>query len=134
MLGHTIEPMLCQAVGIVAHIFLNWLLVWKYEYGVTGAGIATSIANLFIYWMLLQVTKNLEDIKGAIVEPKLSSARDIIEYLKLGIPSAFMLAIEVWAQELMNLEAGLFSVNAQAANVILVNVFILVLMFSYGMQ
>jgi len=37
------------------------------------------------------------------------------EYLKLGVPGAFMIILDFWVYEIMNLESGFLRVEATAA-------------------
>jgi MATE family multidrug resistance protein len=46
----------------------------------------------------------------------------VVQYLQLGIPSAIMVCLELWAYETMTIVSGLIGVHAQAAQVIQMNV------------
>ena len=54
------------------------------------------------------------------------------EYLSIGIPGACMLCFEWWVFELLAIFSGLMSVEALAAEVIVVNIVTLVFMVPLG--
>lgn len=54
------------------------------------------------------------------------------EYLKIGIPGACMLCFEWWCFELLAIFSGLMSVEALAAEVIIVNIVALIFMVPLG--
>ena len=56
----------------------------------------------------------------------------MLDYLKIGIPGACMLCFEWWVFELLAIFSGLMSVEALAAEVIIVNIVTLVFMVPLG--
>jgi len=64
--------------------------------------------------------------------PDSSSFKNICDYLKIGIPGACMLCFEWWCFELLAIFSGLISVEALAAEVIVVNLVTLIFMVPLG--
>jgi len=134
MMGKTWQPMLCQLSGILIHVCCNIIFVWNLQFGVVGAGISTSLANFVVILMLVKYSRNQSEIKESLVPFKMCQKQEIQEYLKLGLPSAVMLSIEVWAFEIVTLFAGVIGVDQQAANVVMINSLYFIVMFGYGLQ
>lgn len=102
--------------------------------GISGVGIAGSVSNLVVYLCLLKYTSIIPDIQEALSWPSSSSFTGLEDYLRIGIPSALMLCIEWWAFEVMTLVTGYISVDAQASQVVILNIIALMFMFSLGLQ
>ena len=64
--------------------------------------------------------------------PDSRAFENMCEYLKIGIPGACMLCFEWWVFELLAIFSGLMSVEALAAEVIVVNIVTLVFMVPLG--
>ena len=64
--------------------------------------------------------------------PDRRAFQNICEYLKIGIPGACMLCFEWWCFELLAIFSGLMSVEALAAEVIIVNVVSFIFMVPLG--
>ena len=64
--------------------------------------------------------------------PDSGSFKHICDYLKIGIPGACMLCFEWWCFELLAIFSGLMSVEALAAEVIVVNLVTLIFMVPLG--
>ena len=58
----------------------------------------------------------------------------LVEYVKLGIPSALMICIEWWSYEFITIISGYISVEAQAAQVVMTNINALIWMIALGLQ
>jgi MATE family multidrug resistance protein len=134
MIGRNNAPMICQCVGIVIQAVLCYFLVWKMDFEMAGAGIASSISNIMVFASMLLYTSSIDEIKEALFYPDRRTFKDLRKYLKLGIPSALMLCLEWWAFEVMSLICGLIGVEEQAAQVILINIVGIIFMIAMGIQ
>jgi MATE family multidrug resistance protein len=74
----------------------------------------------------------LKEIKESWFLPDKTCFIGLLEFLKFGIPSAAMLCIEWWSFEIMSFLSGYISVNAMAAQVIVVNISFVFFMIPMG--
>ncbi|KAL1319976.1 hypothetical protein AAHE18_14G023200 [Arachis hypogaea] len=77
-----VPMMLSSGIATALHAALCWALVLKYDLGSRGA----AISNCISYWV--------------------NAFHDIPSFLKLAIPSAIMVCLELWSFELMVLLSG----------------------------
>jgi MATE family multidrug resistance protein len=103
------------------HGITCWLLVAKLGWAETGAALATNLTyflNLVICELLM--LRNAK-IRLTYRLPNKSMFKNIWHYLSIGVPGAMMLCFEWWAFELLALLSGLISVEAQAAEIVVIN-------------
>jgi len=106
----------------------SYILVFYFDLGVIGMGIASCIT----YWSDLILVTLYTHFKEGFV-PKESwhffnadSFKGIGEFLEFGIPSALIYCLEWWSFEVLSVFAGMLSVEELAANIVLLNICILV--------
>uniref|UniRef100_A0A7S3N2X1 Uncharacterized protein n=1 Tax=Euplotes harpa TaxID=151035 RepID=A0A7S3N2X1_9SPIT len=126
--------MYVQCISLVFHLIWSYLLVHTAGLGIYGVSIATCIT----YWTDLIAVCLIISYKGDVV-PKESwhffnadSFTGLFEYLEYGIPSALILSLEWWSFEILSLFAGLLSVEELAANIVLLNLCILLFQVPEG--
>jgi multidrug resistance protein, MATE family len=124
-----------QLVSSTLHFVWLYIFVYYYGWGIEGVAMCTVVTNLTTFilaysyiWINPSIVKvdswhfiNADSFKG------------ILEYLKYGIPSLFMIVFELWCFEVMVIIAGIIGINEQAAAVILINFGGLLFMASLGM-
>ena len=103
--------MFAQIFSSAIHIPLCILFVKKWNFGVNGLGIASSITFISMYIFVTIYSHCLTDIKEALFFPTRDSFVGWGEYFKTGIPSIIMLCNEGWAIFILGIFAGLISVN-----------------------
>ena len=72
------------------------------------------------------------EIRKTYSKPDLEMFKEIGTYLRIGIPGACMICFEWWVFELLAIFSGLMSVEALAAEVVIVNVVSFVFMIPLG--
>lgn len=119
-MGDTKIPMRLSLIGNSLNIVLNALLIYGWfgfpEWGMTGAGIATLIARLYMaagmYWFLVR--------KGRINAEVWAAARITVHrvwaLLKLGVPTGFQYIFEVSAFAISAWIIGTYGATALAAH------------------
>ena len=100
--------------------------------GEVGAALATNItyiANMVIcdIWCYSNPS-----IRKTYTKPDMRMFNDIGTYLKISIPGACMLCFEWWVFELLAIFSGLMSVEALAAEVVIVNIVGFIFMMPLG--
>jgi MATE family multidrug resistance protein len=98
-----------------------------------GAAMATNITyilNMLAVEAVVYFKPSLQHTRAGW--PDRRSWSNIGEYLKIGIPGACMLCFEWWCFELLAIFSGLMSVEALAAEVIIVNLVALIFMVPLG--
>lgn len=88
------------------------------------------LAHLTVFGINLIYSACLPDIKEAVFWPDMRSTQNLCEYIRLGLPSAFMFALDNWAGSMIRFCIGYMAVDIQSAQAILVN--IMVLLYQVG--
>ncbi|XP_073220361.1 protein DETOXIFICATION 16-like isoform X3 [Cicer arietinum] len=101
-------PMLL-ASGITSLLhFLNcWIWVVKLRHGIKGAAIAMCMSNWLYTILLALYIKFSSTCKSTWTGFSRESLHNMPQFLKIGIPSAIMLCLEIWMYEIMMLLSGL---------------------------
>ena len=128
----TTIPLVAQCITIVFHFFWCWLFITHLGWREAGAALATNITyigNMVIcdIWCYSNA-----DIRKTYTLPDKKMFEEIGTYLSIGIPGACMICFEWWVFELLAIFSGLMSVEALAAEVVIVNVVGFVFMIPLG--
>ncbi|XP_010279420.1 PREDICTED: protein DETOXIFICATION 16-like isoform X2 [Nelumbo nucifera] len=99
--------MICSLITATLHILICWILVLKIGLGNRGAALANTIS----YWnnvllLVLYVNFSPTCMKTWTGFSK-EALHDILDFLKLAIPSAIMICFEYWSFEMVVLLSGL---------------------------
>lgn len=125
--------MIAQAISSILHIVWSYIFVVRMEMGIVGTSLASIITNGLALTIMLIYTCKLEDIKEAIHWPDASSFTGFWSYLEIGIPCSLLLCSGYCAIHLLTFLTGYFSVAAQNAQIILLNVQGIFFMVSIGL-
>jgi len=79
--------------------------------GAGGSLISFSLAYFFNFIILYRHAVNKKYIHADAIFFSLGNIKDVSQYLKYGIPSAFVLCLEWWCFEIVNIFAGWMGVN-----------------------
>ncbi|KAH7682661.1 multidrug resistance protein MATE family protein [Dioscorea alata] len=103
-----IWPMLiCSGITTLFHTLVCWILVYNSGLGNKGASCATSISywiNVFLLAMYVKFSKSCEHTWVGLTR---EAMRGIINFIRLAVPSAFMICLEYWSFEMVVLLSGL---------------------------
>ena len=127
-------PLYIQAVTLVIHLIICWLFVAKLGMRDTGAALATDITYILNMVLIDIVCWRSEKYKESWTLPDSRVFENICHYIKVGIPGACMLCFEWWCFELLAIFSGLMSVEALAAEVIIVNIVTFIFMIPLGIS
>ncbi|CAN1240334.1 Protein DETOXIFICATION 16 [Linum grandiflorum] len=98
---------LSSAAVTLLHILLCWVFVFKLGTGPRGAAISISVSN-WINVLLLSLYVKFSPLCAETWTGFSNEAfSDVWSFLKLAIPSAFMVCLELWCFEMLVLGAGL---------------------------
>nr|KYP61468.1 Protein TRANSPARENT TESTA 12 [Cajanus cajan] len=132
---NVVFPMvLTSGIAAMFHVLLCWLLVFKSRLGSRGAALANSIS----YWLnaifISLYVRFSSSCKQSWTGFSNMALHNLLEFLKLAVPSALMLCLKVWTFELMLLVAGLLPNPAIETSVlsICLNTFGLAWMIPFG--
>nr|CAD1842706.1 unnamed protein product [Ananas comosus var. bracteatus] len=102
-----IFPMVISSgVTALLHLILCWILVYKSGLGTKGAALATTISywiNTLILALYIKLSLACRRTWTGFSTEALS---DVLNFLRLAVPSAFMTCLEYWAFEMVVLLAG----------------------------
>ena len=122
-----------QGITLCFHVLWCNLFIKKWGWGYTGAALAlniTYIGNMVLIDFFSSINKQLK--KSWHLIPDSSVFQRLVIYLELGLPGALMLCFEWWLFEILALLAGLMSVEALAAEVIIVTIVSFTFMIPLG--
>ncbi|KAJ4850874.1 hypothetical protein Tsubulata_007114 [Turnera subulata] len=99
--------LLSTGVASLLHVLLCWTLVFTFGLGIKGAALSVAISywtNVLILALYIKFSSACQKSwKGFSRE----GTRNLIGFLKLGIPSALMVCLEFWPYEFLVLMSGL---------------------------
>ncbi len=130
-LSDTFRPMIVSITANILNVGLNYLLIFgKFgfpEMGVLGAATATFISRIFMFFLMLIVTK--KKWKGIRLEFQISTIKRLIS---LGIPSGLQFIFEIGAFAMAAIMVGWISPQALAAHQIALNLAAITYMAASG--
>ncbi len=118
---------------LVLHLLWCYLFITVLDGREVGAAMATNITyilNMVLIDIYCFYSKPIRRTHGGW--PDSSSFKHIGTYLAIGIPGACMLCFEWWCFELLAIFSGLMSVEALAAEVVVVSLVTLIFMVPLG--
>jgi MATE family multidrug resistance protein len=99
--------MISSGVTTLLHLLTCWLLVYKSGLGSKGAALANSISYWVNVLLLVFYIKFSPSCKKTWIGISKESLQNIPSFVKLAIPSAVMVCLEMWSFEMMVLLSGL---------------------------
>ncbi|XP_062208537.1 protein DETOXIFICATION 14-like [Phragmites australis] len=103
-----IFPLLLSSVATMAiHIPLCYMMVFKTGFGYTGAAFSISISYWLNLCMLVAYIMLSSSCKETRTPPTIEAFKGVDDFLRLALPSAFMMCLEWWSFELLILMSGL---------------------------
>ncbi|XP_062078602.1 protein DETOXIFICATION 16-like isoform X1 [Humulus lupulus] len=104
--NNVVPMMITAGITTLLHFFICWFLVFKSGLGNRGAAMANAIS----YWInalsLVLYVRISPSCKSTWTGFSMEAFHGIIKFLKLSIPSAVMLTLEIWSFEMMVLLSG----------------------------
>ena len=116
------------------HVAWCYLLIVKWGMGITGASIAICITYSTNFLALACYTGFIDVSERAIWTIDSQAFKDWYGYLKIGIPGALMIILDMWCYEIITLLSGYLSIEATAAQIILNNIQIFFLQLALGIS
>ncbi|KAI3516697.1 hypothetical protein L1887_15664 [Cichorium endivia] len=102
-----VPMMISSGITALLHVVLCWVLVFKLGFGIKGAAIANTISN----WMNVVFLGVYVKFSNACVHTWTGFSKeafnDVVSFLKLAVPSAFMICLEYWTFDMVVLLSGL---------------------------
>ncbi|KAJ1437822.1 Multi antimicrobial extrusion protein [Sesbania bispinosa] len=125
---------LTSGIAALLHILLCWVLVFKSRLGSRGAALSNSISYWVNVFLISLYVKFSSSCKQSWTGFSKSAIYNVLDFLKLAVPSALMLCLKVWTFELMVLMSGLLPDPALETSVlsICLNTFGLAWMIPFG--
>ncbi|KAG7638458.1 Multi antimicrobial extrusion protein [Arabidopsis thaliana x Arabidopsis arenosa] len=106
--NNVIPVVICSGVTTSLHVIICWVLVLKSGLGFRGAAVANAISYWLNVILLSCYVKFSPSCSLTWTGFSKEARRDIIPFMKLAIPSAFMVcSLEMWSFELLVLSSGL---------------------------
>lgn len=102
-----IPMVVCSGVTTLIHIVVCWILVFKSGLGGKGAALANSISYWLNFLFLVLYIKFSPTCAKTWTGLSKEALKDMFVFIRLAIPSAIMVCLEMWSFELMVLLSGL---------------------------
>ncbi|XP_021638546.1 protein DETOXIFICATION 16 isoform X2 [Hevea brasiliensis] len=99
--------MICSGITALLHILVCWILVFKSGLESMGAALANSISYWINVLLLALYVKFSPSCAKTWAGFSKEALQNILSFVKLAIPSAVMVCLEMWSFEMMVLIAGL---------------------------
>ncbi|KAL1070173.1 hypothetical protein V6Z11_D11G004400 [Gossypium hirsutum] len=98
---------ICSGITTLLHILICWVMVFKSELGFRGPALGNSISNWFNVMLLLLYVKLSPSCAKTWTGFSKEAFHNIFTFLRLAVPSAIMVCLEMWSFEMMVLLSGL---------------------------
>ncbi|CAN4086639.1 unnamed protein product [Withania somnifera] len=102
-----IPMVVSSGVTTLIHIVVCWILVFKTGLGGKGAALANSISYWLNFLFLVLYVKFSRTCVKTWTGLSKEALKDMLVFIRLAIPSAIMVCLEMWSFELMVLLSGL---------------------------
>ncbi|RZC87878.1 hypothetical protein C5167_029790 [Papaver somniferum] len=99
--------MITSTITALSHIIVCWVLVFKTGLGSRGAAVANAISYWINTLLLALFIKFSASCKRTWTGFSKEALQDVLNFLRLSIPSAIMTCLEMWCFEMMVLLSGL---------------------------
>ncbi|KAG1334819.1 Protein DETOXIFICATION 16 [Cocos nucifera] len=99
--------LLTSGITVLLHIIVCWILVYNSDLGNKGAAMATTISYWINVLLLATYVKFSQACKKTWTGLSVEALHDILNFLRLAVPSAFMTCLEYWSFEMVVLLSGL---------------------------
>ncbi|KAJ9689538.1 hypothetical protein PVL29_014965 [Vitis rotundifolia] len=105
--NNVVPMMITTGFTTLLHTLTCWMLVFKSGLGNKGAALANAISywiNVLLLAIYVRISPSCKETWTGFSKEAL---HDVLKFLKLAIPSAIMLCLEIWSFEMMVLLSGL---------------------------
>ncbi|KAK6249732.1 hypothetical protein SCA6_003737 [Theobroma cacao] len=99
--------MICSGITTLLHILVCWIMVFKSGLGSRGAALSNAISNWINVFLLVLYVKFSPSCAKTWAGFSKEAFHNIFSFLRLAIPSAIMVCLEMWSFEMMVLLSGL---------------------------
>ncbi|KAL6292680.1 hypothetical protein ACE6H2_000822 [Prunus campanulata] len=104
---NNVVPMIVSTgIATLLHLIVCWVLVYKTSLGYRGAAVANSISYWISALTLVIYVRVSPSCKHTWTGFSKDAFRGILNFLKLSVPSAVMISLEIWSFEMMVLLSG----------------------------
>ncbi|XP_071691079.1 protein DETOXIFICATION 16-like [Rutidosis leptorrhynchoides] len=102
-----VPMMIISGVTALFHIFLCWVLVFKLGLEIRGAALANTISNWINVVLMGMYVKLSPACAHTWTGFSIDAMNDLVSFVKLAVPSAFMICLEYWSFDMVVLLSGL---------------------------
>ncbi|XP_059308769.1 protein DETOXIFICATION 16-like isoform X3 [Lycium ferocissimum] len=99
--------MLTSGITALFHVLICWLFVFKIDLGSKGAALANAISYWVNVFLLAGYVKVSPACRKTWTGFSKEAWHDVLDFIKLAIPSAIMICFEYWSFEMVVLLSGL---------------------------
>ena len=124
--------MIFMFVATALHIFLCFVFVIWFNYGIIGLGLAMTIKDLVLMTLTITYAQCSSHVRHILVPFDMEALRDWGQYLSISLPATAMICAEWWALEVLAIFAGILGVMELASQTINFNVISLLFTTSLG--
>ncbi|WRX18074.1 Multi antimicrobial extrusion protein - like 10 [Theobroma cacao] len=105
--NNVLPLMISTGITSLVHILVCWTLIFRLGFGNQGAALSSAISYWINVFILAIYIKFSPTCKKTWTGFSKDGRRNLVSFLKLGIPSALMVCLEFWSYEFLVLMSGL---------------------------
>lgn len=124
--------MIVSIIATIFHLVWCYLFLAVFKMDIVGVSIATSITYFMQFLAISIYCSKSKSLRKSFFLPDKDTFKKLNDYLRLAIPSTFLLLFDWWSFELLAVFAGFISVEVTGAHIIILNAFFLFIMFPLG--
>lgn len=132
--GITLPQMYTAALANIFNVAANYILIFSLELGVIGSAIANSLSQIAICLLLFGFIRWKKLYQQTWGGWSTDCLQEWGSYMKLAIPSAFMICFEWWIWEIGGFLAGILGEVELAAQHVIAEIGAITFMFPLGVQ
>ncbi|GLD46772.1 multidrug and toxin extrusion protein 1-like protein [Lates japonicus] len=132
--GIILPQMYTAAAANIFNLGINYVLIFSLKLGVTGSAIANSLSQITICLLLFGYIRWKKLHQKTWGGWSTACLQDWGSYMKLAVPSAFMVCFEWWIWEVGGFLAGVLGEVDLAAQHVLMEIGTIIYMFPLGIQ
>ena len=120
------------AISLVINGVGCYLLITRAELGIEGAGISMDVQMFSNFLIIFTITMCYRPSRDSLRRFSRESFNNFWQIARLGLPSFLMMFLDLSALEVITFLSNYVSVDHLAANTVLINLFYVSIVFSYG--
>mmetsp|Transcript_38285 Transcript_38285/g.36640 ORF Transcript_38285/g.36640 Transcript_38285/m.36640 type:complete len:182 (+) Transcript_38285:144-689(+) len=122
MMGEPLFPTIVQTCTLPLHVAFNYILIVMNGWDVKGVGVATNLTFSLNFCLIFLAVCYVKATRRCLHSPNRNTFSKSWEYFTLGLPTALMTCMDIWAFSFLALIAHYLGIYENAGQVIMLNI------------